>query len=88
MVGIGPTARRDMKTFTSKRDLPNQVPAFPRVKGLLGDVLAKVRKDFPNVNGLTHVTADAAVFQVIGDRTRYCLRISREEADALGYIEL
>lgn len=77
-----------MQTFTSARDLPKQVPAFPRVKGLLGDVLARVRADFPNVNGLTHVTADTAVFQVRGDRTRYCLRITREEAIVLGYIEL
>lgn len=76
-----------MQTFTSDRDLPKQVPAFPRVKGLLSDVLSRVRTDFPAVNGLTHVTADAAVFQVNGDPTRYCLRITRAEADALGYMD-
>jgi hypothetical protein len=77
-----------MQTFTSTRDLPKQVPAFPRVKGLLGDVLARVREDFPKVNGLTHVTADTAIFQVNGDATRYCLSITRAEADALGYMDL
>lgn len=77
-----------MTTFTATRNLPKQVPAFPRNSAILKDVLARIRADFPNVNGLTHVTSDTAIFQVTGDSTRYCLRITPEESAALGFIKL
>lgn len=77
-----------MATFTSTRSLPKQVPAFPRNNAVLRDVLARIREAYPDVQGLTHVTADAAIFQVHGDPIRYCLKITRAEADALGFLEL
>lgn len=75
-----------MTTFTATNPLPQQVPAFPRNREVLADVLARVRAEFPNVSGLTHVTPTAAVFQTLGDPTRYCLEITADEAAALGYI--
>jgi hypothetical protein len=75
-----------MTTFTATKPLPQQVPAFPRDRAVLADVLARVRADFPSVDGLTHVAPDAAVFQIVGDPTRYCLAITADEASALGYI--
>lgn len=78
--------RRD--TFTAARNLPGQVPAFPRDAAILRAVTARARAAFPAVRGVTHVTADAAVFQVTGDPVRYCVRVTAEEAAALGFIKL
>lgn len=74
------------ETFTIHHDLPDLVGAWPRQKGLLADVLARIRTAYPDVQGLSHVNANTAVFQIRGDSTRYCLRITREEAEGLGYI--
>lgn len=77
-----------MKTFTSTKKLPKQVPAFPRDAKVLRDVFARVRTAFPTVSGLTHITDKVAVFQVFGDPTRYCCEVTADEAKALGFINL
>lgn len=75
-----------MNTFTATKPLPKQVPAFPRDRAVLADVFARVRADFPMVSGLTHVAPNAAVFQIAGDATRYCVTVTADEATALGYV--
>lgn len=77
-----------MKTFTSAKKLPKQVPAFPQDLAVLKAVFARVRAAYPSVSGLTHVTDKAAVFQVFGDPTRYCCEVTADEAKALGFINL
>ena len=70
--------------YTSK----TAVPAFPRDKALLSEVLATARAAFPEVSGLTHVSADRAYFQANGDPTHYSLAVTADEAARLGYIKL
>jgi hypothetical protein len=83
---MGQEMNRDPSTdirFTGK----NSVPAFPRDRALLTEVLAAARLAFPQVSGLTRVSATRAYFQANGDPTHYSLAVSGTEAVALGYVD-
>lgn len=66
----------------------NSVPAFPRDRALLSDVLAAAKSAFPQVSGLTRVSASRAYFQANGDPTHYSLAVTESEAVQLGWVIL
>lgn len=66
----------------------NSVPAFPRDRAVLAEVFTAVREAYPSVEGLTHVSADRAFFQIFADPTHYSVAITADEAATLGYLSL
>lgn len=64
------------------------VPLFAGHNAALrAELFAAARLLNPNITGMTHVTADRVIFQALGDKTVYTVRVSRAEAAALGYMD-